>query len=64
LVLQRSARPPSPDSQESEEAIVEFDEDETIVNKPPPKANRSRRVGATDLSEVKSEIEDRQRPKN
>ena len=65
LVVEGSATlPPSPDAREIEEFVVEVVESESDVHKQPLKVNRSRRVGAMDLSQVKSEIEDRHRPKD
>jgi hypothetical protein len=66
FVVRAGATPPAlPDVREEEEVVVEVVESESTAGKPPAaKGHRSRRIGASDLSEVKSEIEDRNSSKN
>jgi hypothetical protein len=57
--------PPSlADPDDVEEIVVELVDRDSTVGLPAAKAQKSRRIGALDLSELKSEIEDEKSPKS
>jgi hypothetical protein len=65
FVVRGSATPPPlPVVAEDEDVIVEVVEGESTSSKPASKGHRSRRIDALDLSELKSELEKGNTPKN